>query len=222
MKLILASSGLANEEIISNLEEMVSKSRDKINVIIINEAIKGESGNMRWFSEELTRLTEVLGGDVELVDLQAHDLEYIKSRIAPADVIFCFGGNTDYLANVFIETGFDKILPEILAEKVWIGSSAGSCILCHKESEEIQKAIYKEKRTADHFMDLVPIIFLPHLHGFYNFDRAEVIEASKFTDLPVYACSDDCALKVIDNNAPEILGSDYIVAQIGKIIEEDK
>lgn len=40
MKLILASSGLANEEIITNLEEMTGKSRDKINVAVINEAIK--------------------------------------------------------------------------------------------------------------------------------------------------------------------------------------
>lgn len=41
MKLILASSGLANEEIITALEEMVGKPRAEINVAIINEAIKG-------------------------------------------------------------------------------------------------------------------------------------------------------------------------------------
>lgn len=221
MKLILASSGLANEEIISTLEKMVGKSRNKINTVVINEAIKGESGDMRWFTEELQNLTTVLGGNIELVDLQAHDLEYIKARIAPADMIFCFGGNTDYLANVFMKTGFDKILPEILAEKVWVGSSAGSCVMCHKEADEIQDAIYKERRSADHFMDFVPIVFLPHLHGWFKFDRAEVVEASKSTDLPVYAMSDNSALKIIDDSEPIILGSDYIVAQNGKINKED-
>lgn len=217
MKLILASSGLANEEIITTLEEMVGKPRQAINVAIINEAIKAETGDMRWFSEELTRLTSVLGGNIEFVDLQAHDMDYVKSRLDLADMIFCFGGNTDYLANTFVKTGFDKILPEILDKKVWVGSSAGSCVLCHKESDEIQASIYKEKRETDHFMEYVPIIFLPHLHGFFEFDQPEVLHASELTDLPVYALSDDCALKIIDQNPPIILGTDYIVAQQGEL-----
>jgi peptidase E len=132
-------------------------------------------------------------------------------------MIFCFGGNADYLATVFERTGFADLLPEILAEKVWVGSSAGSCALCHKESEEIQQAIYKERREADHYMNIVPIVFLPHLHGFFNFDQPEVTRASESTDLPVYAVSDDCALQIIDQNPPIILGSYYIVAQNGVI-----
>lgn len=218
MKLLLASSGLANEEIIQGLEEMVSKPRQAINVAIINEAIKGERGDKRWFTEELERLTHIIGGSIDFVDLQAHSLSDIESQLAPADMIFCFGGNTDYLANIFIETGFDKILPKILAEKVWVGSSAGSCVLCHKESEEIQRAVYKEKRTADRFMNIVPIIFLPHLHDWIKYDQPEVLRASELTKLPVYAVSDECALKIIDNEDPVPLGSDYILAKAGKIL----
>lgn len=218
MRLILASSGLANEKIITTLEEMVGKPRKEINVAIINEAIKAESGDMRWFSEELERLAAILGGNLEFVDLQAHGMEYVKSRIDLADMVFCFGGNTDYLANIFVKTGFTKILPQILAEKVWVGSSAGSCILCHKESDEIQTSVYKEKRETDSFMNYVPIIFLPHLHGFFEFDKPEVLRASELTDLPVYALSDDCALKIIDQNDPVILGADYIIAKNGKIL----
>ena len=218
MKLLLASCGLANEEIITALEEMVGKPRKDINVAIINEAIKAETGDMRWFAEELERLSSIIGGNLEFIDLQAHDLDYIKTRIDLADMIFCFGGNTDYLATIFEKTGFAKILPEILAKKIWVGSSAGSCVLCHKESEEIQQAIYKEKREADRFMDIVSIIFLPHLHGFYKFDQPEVLRASEATDLPVYALSDNCALKIIDDNPPVILGTDYIVAKQGESI----
>lgn len=216
MKIILASSGLANEEIIGALEEMVGKPREEINVAVINEAIKGEQGDMRWFAEELQRITEVIGGNIEFIDLQAHDLDYVERRIDVADMIFCFGGNTDYLANIFIKTGFDKLLPKILAEKVWVGSSAGSCVLCHKESEEIQKTVFRKKREADHYMDIVPIIFLPHLHGFFKFDQEEVLRASELTDLPVYAVSDDCALKVVDGEVVAVLGTDYIVAKGGE------
>lgn len=217
MKLLLASSGLANEEIITALEEMVGKPRQEINVAIINEAIKGEPGDHRWFAEELTRVSSVLGGNLEFVDLQAHDLEQVKSRIDLADMIFCFGGNADYLANTFAKTGFDKILPQILAEKVWVGSSAGSCILCHKEAEEMQAAIYNEKREAEHFMEVVPIVFLPHLHGFFEFDGPEVCRTSELTNLPVYALSDNAALRIINDQPPIVLGSDYIVAEKGKL-----
>lgn len=217
MKLILASSGLANEEIITTLEEMVGKPRKDISVAVINEAMKGEPGDHRWFAEELARLTSVLGGNIEFIDLQAHDMDYVKQRIDLADMIFCFGGNTDYLANTFTKTGFDKILPQILAEKVWVGSSAGSCVLCYKEADEVQAAIYKESREADRFMEYVPIIFLPHLHGWFKFDTPEIKRASELTDLPVYALSDNAAIKIIDDKTPEIIGSDYIVAEKGEI-----
>lgn len=196
---------------------MVGKPRQEINVAVINEAMKGEPGDHRWFADELTRLVSVIGGNIEFVDLQAHEMEYVEERIDLADMIFCFGGNTDYLANTFIKTGFDKLLPRILTEKVWMGSSAGSCVMCHKEAEEIQETVYKEKRAAEHFMDYVPIIFLPHLHGFIEFDKPEIVRASELTDLPVYALSDDAALKVIDDQAPVVLGSDYVIAEKGEV-----
>ena len=144
MKIILGSCGLSTEPIIRTCENLVKKSRENINIIIINEAIKGESGDHHWFIEELQHLSKIIGGNIEFIDIQAHPLKYIEQRIAIADIVYCFGGNTDYLANTFIKTGFDRILPTILAKKVWVGSSAGSCVLCHKESEEIQKTIYKK------------------------------------------------------------------------------
>lgn len=217
MRIILGSWGLSNESIIKACEDLVGKNRKDINIVIINEAIKGEFGDHRWFIEELQRLSGIIGGNIEFVDIQAHPLDYVEQRIAAVDLVYCFGGNTDYLANIFIKTGFSKILPKILTEKVWVGSSAGSCVLCHKESEEIQKAIYKEKREADHFMDIIPIIFLPHLHGFYKFDKKEIEDASRLTDLPVYALSDEAAIIIEGNDLPKIIGKDYLIAEKGKI-----
>ena len=217
MKVILGSCGLSVEPIIKTCEELIGKSRKDANVAIINEAIKGEFGDHRWFVNELRHLSDTIGGNMEFVDIQAHPLDYVEQRIAEADFVYCFGGNTDYLANTFIHTGFDKILPKILAEKVWVGSSAGSCVLCHKESEEIQKTVYKEKREAEHFMDIIPIIFLPHLHGFYEFGEREVENASKLTDLPVYALSDEAAIIINGNDPLKVIGKDYILAQKGRV-----
>lgn len=216
MKMILASSGLANEEIVAALEELVGKKRQDINVAIINEAIKGESGDMRWFADELAQVGSVLGGGLEFVDLQAHDMDYVRARIDCADMIFCFGGDSGYLADVFEATGFAKILPQILAEKVWVGSSAGSCVMCHRNAE-IFDTVYKEKRGTSEFLEYVPIIFLPHLHGHYKFDQAEILHVSESTDLSIYAVSDNCALKIVDQEKPIVLGEDYLLAEQGKL-----
>lgn len=220
MKIILASAGLASEEIIREFERLIGKSRENANVVMINEAIKGETGDHRWFTDELTRLASVVGGNLEFVDLQAQTIEYIGERIDAADAVFCFGGNTDYLANVFMKTGFEKILPKILEEKVWVGSSAGSCVLCHQESAEISMEVYNEPRTAERFMNIVPLVFLPHLHGWFKFDVPEIIKTSKMTDLPVYALSDRAAVVVEDSGVLRVVGADYIVAKNGEVWNE--
>lgn len=221
MKLLLASSGFTNESIIKACEDLVGKPRSEINFIILNEAIKAESGDHRWFFESASEIATNFGGNLELLDLQAHPLDYVQARIAAADAVFCFGGSTDYLAETFIKTGFAKILSEILAEKVWVGSSAGSCVLCHKESQEASEGIFEEKQLIDHYLDLVPIVFLPHLHGWFKFDTPEILRESSLTELPVYAMSDQSALVVTGD--PESLvyqpvGTDYLIAERGALI----
>lgn len=157
MKLLLASSGFTNEAIIKACEKLVGKPRAEINFAIINEAIKVEPGDHRWFVEGVEEIAQNFSGRIEFIDLQANKLDYVEDRIAEADAIFCFGGNTDYLTKVFEKTGFSKILPEILSEKVWVGSSAGSCVLCHKESRETTEGVFEEKPMSSHYLGLVPI-----------------------------------------------------------------
>lgn len=96
---------------------------------MIYRGIEGDDMKIILASSGLGLANEEIGGNIEFIDLQAHDLDYVERRIDVADMIFCFGGNTDYLANIFTKTGFNKLLPKILAEKVWVGSSAGSCAL---------------------------------------------------------------------------------------------
>ena len=218
MKIILGSCGLSTEPITKTCEELVGKKRQDINAIVINEAIKGESGDHRWFVEELEHLAKTIGGNLEFIDIQAHPLDYVEKRIAEADLVYCFGGNTGYIANIFMKTGFEKMLPKILEEKVWVGSSAGSCVLCHKGPTSIQRTIYKEEYDANQYMGIIPIVFLPHLHGYFKFDERDIKQISKGIDLPVYALSDNAAI-VIDENRPlEVVGEDYIVARRGEVL----
>lgn len=223
MRLLLCSSGFTNTEIISACEDLVGKQRTKINFVILNEAIKAEQGDHRWFAEGLTEIIDNFGGVVELVDLQAHNLAYITERLETADVIFCFGGNTDYLTEVFLRTGFAEVLPQILKTKVWVGSSAGSCVLCHANTQKINQEIWQEETSVNDYLGLVPIIFMPHFHSdwFPNNTEQVVLEESKRQALPVYALSDQAALVVEGDQADQftykLIGQDYLVAQNAKI-----
>lgn len=226
MKLLMASSGFTNTAIVNALVELVGKKKKKINFAIINEAIKGEPGDHRWFAEALTQLSEHFSGGLEFVDLQSQDLSSAMARLELADVIFCFGGNTDYLKNVFDKTGFSKKMRRLLREKVWVGSSAGSCVLAHKESEVYQEEVYGEDRDTEEFLNLVPLEFLPHYGWYENMTRESVIEESKRTELPVYALSDGAALVVQDdedgNLNYKMVGRSYLIAHQGVVLEENK
>lgn len=225
MKAILASSGFTNEEIIQSLEGLAGKPRGEINFVILNEAVKAEAGDVRWLIEGLDEIAKNFGGTIELLDLQAHDLGYIKERIKGCDVIFCFGGQTDYLKEVFEKTGFGEILPEILEEKVWVGSSAGSCVLCHKESKETSVGVFEETVENRRYLELLPMFFLPHYKSdwFPQLTKEVAIYESKLTDLPVYLVSDQAAVVVRGSlEKPEfrVVGEGYVVVRDGKVIEE--
>ncbi len=70
MKVILASSGFTNEEIVKSCEELVGKPRTEINFLVLNEAIKAEIGDCRWFIDGLQEIAMNFGGNIELLDLQ--------------------------------------------------------------------------------------------------------------------------------------------------------
>lgn len=224
MKLILASSGFTNENIIRACEDLVGKPCAEINFLILNEAIKAEQGDCRWLIEGLEEIANNFGGTIELLDLQAHDLAYIQERIAVGDVIFCFGGQTDYLKKVFEETGFARLLPEILVQKVWVGSSAGSCVLCHKESKETSVGVFEETVENRHYLELLPWFFLPHFGSdwFPQLTEEVAMRESKLTDLPVYLMSDQSALVVrgdMDNLEVKPIGSGFVVLKDGEVVQ---
>ena len=127
MKLLLTSEGFTTEEIIQKCEELVGKNRKSINIAVINEAYAVvHENNLRWVMDDLNLVRNNFGGNLELVNLLSLGLDVVEERIGANDVIFVVGGHTDYLMSVYVKTGFDKLLPELLKDKVYVGSSAGS------------------------------------------------------------------------------------------------
>src|SRR3989338_9150981 len=102
MKLLLCSEGFYTQNIITACEKLVDKPKSSISVAVINEAYAVDhDNNLGWILDNLNVVKDNFGGNLELVNLLALDIDTVKERIAKNDVIYVVGGHTDYLMSVF-------------------------------------------------------------------------------------------------------------------------
>ncbi|MFO0862572.1 MAG: Type 1 glutamine amidotransferase-like domain-containing protein [Candidatus Saccharibacteria bacterium] len=221
MKLILASAGFYTPEIIEKCVQLVGKPQNKINFAVINEAYAVEHGDHGWVLDDLNRIKRNFKGNMELVNLLALDLDTVKKRIKHADVIFVVGGHTDYLMSVFKKTGFDKLLPELLENKVYVGSSAGSMVICNRVSTEAYQKIYGEANDygISQYLGLVDLAIKPHLGNplFPNNRKEVLLDVAKNYSGLIYGLHDDSAV-VVETDKQYTIGSESIKIKDGKII----
>ncbi len=220
MKLLLASAGFYTPEIATKCAELVGKPQDQINIAVINEAYAVEHGDHTWVLDDLNNIKKYFKGRMELVNLLALDQAITKERIDLADVIFVVGGHTDYLMQVFQKTGFDKLLPELLKTKVYVGSSAGSMVLGKRVSASAYAKIYGETEDYDitKYLGLVDFAIKPHLGSkLFRKNRKEVLlEVTEDYKGIVYGLADDSAI-VIDGDKTYTIGSEPAKIIDGKL-----
>ena len=213
MKLVLCSEGFATPNTVQACVELCSKPQDQISVAIINEAYAVEEGDKRWVLNNLKSVFENFSSEIDIVNLLALPIEEIEKRISSKDVIFVVGGDTDYLMQVFQRSGFDKLLPKLLEEKVYVGSSAGSMVIGKRISEAAYRLIYDEESTygVKEYLGLVDFSIMPHLDSPYFPNRKEtLIEAVGSFEGKVYGLRDDSAV-VIENEQLTLIGSKPVV-----------
>lgn len=213
MKLVLASAGFYTQEIVDTCVKLVGKPQDEITVAVINEAYAVEHGDHGWVLDDLNRIKRYFKARMELVNLLALDLETVRQRIELADVIFVVGGHTDYLMSVFRETGFDILLPELLRTKVYVGSSAGSMVVCQRISTEAYAKVYGEADDfgVSEYMGLVDVALKPHLGNklFPQNNEQVLLDVTAAYHGTVYGLTDDAAL-VVEGDRTYFVGSEPI------------
>jgi dipeptidase E len=165
------------------------------------------------------------GGDMEFINLLALPLTDVERRIKTKDVIFIIGGNTEYLMSVFQKTGFSKLLPKLLEEKIYVGSSAGSMVLGIQPPLALQAEFYGEELDygTKKYLELIDYAILPHLDSphFNNFRRREKYLPA-FDKIPkAYFLSDASAL-IVENTKTYPIGKNYVELENGKITENAK
>lgn len=209
MKLLLGSAGLYTKELADEMVRLVGKPSSEINVAIINEASKVEFGDMRdWFFDEINRIRDFTGGRIDFIDLQANDIETVRKNIAFADVIYCIGGNTEYLTKVMRETGFDVLLRELLETKVYVGSSASSMVIGKRINILAYRNKFgdKEDYGITDYLGIVDFHIVPHINSdeFSNRTREAVGAILAGVD-GVYLLEDTQAV-VVEGSAVNIVG----------------
>lgn len=82
--------------------------------------------NKNFVERDRQQLT-ALGFAVEDLDVEGRNEAQLRSLLGDEKLIYVQGGNTFYLLKTVRESGFDKLVPDLLDRgAVYLGASAGS------------------------------------------------------------------------------------------------
>jgi len=161
-------------------------------------------------------------GEVDIINLLALTIKQIEKRLSNIDVIFVIGGDADYLMSVYQKTGFDKFLPKLLENKVYVGR-CGFDGDWRAGFDAAYRLIYGEDGEfgVSNYLDLVNFSIMPHLDSPHFPNRKEsLFEAVDNLKGKVYGLRDDSAA-VVDGDKIKVIGSKPVVIEGGVIIDEN-
>ena len=204
MKLLLTSAGIKNETIKKEFYNLVGLTPEEIKAVFIPTAKNVEIGDKKWLIANLYEMSNIVG-EIDIVELTVQSPEVLKKRLEWADVIIVGGGNTYYLLEQVRKSGFSKMLPELLKDRVYVGISAGSIICCPKIDvatiDDGDENIVNLKDTSGlNFVDFEVSPHTPDVSLEANKEYAKTIKNK------LYAYDDDMAVKV-DGNKVELVGN---------------
>lgn len=209
MKLVLCSEGFKTPNTVQACVDLVGKPQDQITFAVINEAYAAKAGDKRWVISNLSDVAKNFPSEMDIVNLLAFPIDEIEERISKYDAIFVVGGHTDYLMSVFTKTGFDKLLPKLLENKVYVGSSAGSMIIGKRLTNEAYDLLYENTGyEVSKYLELVDFSIMPHMDSPRHPERMEKLsQAAQKNKGKIYGLNDDSAI-VVDGGKIEIIGSE--------------
>jgi dipeptidase E len=195
-KLLLASNGSAAIKGMKVLFDDVSK----IKLAYITTAGKGVED--KKYIETHKEKMKKEGYDFEELDIEGKNEVELREILKNKDVVFVEGGNTFYLLKAVRESGFDKVIKELIEKGVfYAGSSAGS----HLAGPTIETSTWKEPgKERNRFgvtdftgLNLVPFLIRAH------YDPAQkdfIAEKMKGTKYETKLLQDDQAILVEGDN----------------------
>lgn len=202
MKLLLTSNGISNPSIEKALRELVDSD---IKTAFIPTAANYSGNDKGWLINDMVRFQKL--GFITIVDIAALSKEEWLPRLQQANVIVLGGGQTKYLHEKMKESGLDKELPELLKTRVFVGISAGSIFAGERTwgaSENLFTTTYEESPEG---LGFTVVNFRPHYKSTHQnkntskpaINKENLEKATKDSKHKLYACDDNTAIKIVDN-----------------------
>jgi len=197
MKLILASD---LSFLLKYGYDLTGIPKNQIKIGRVITASKGESEKVQSFIEEVKNIIIENGYLIEDIDIEGKTKEEIKDFFKDKNVVHVEGGNTFYLLKAIRETGFADILKELLNEgKVYIGTSAGSYIMCPTIEVSDWNPDGKDRFGVIDFtaLDYVPFFLKVH----YKEEQEETVRKGiKTLKYPIHILKDGQGIFCEDGN----------------------
>jgi len=178
MKLILSSDG---SFLLKYGYEQTGIPKDQMRIGYITTAYQVSRNNFSFFDNYKKKVIDE-GYNLEEIDIKDKSEEDLREFFKDKNVIHIEGGNTFYLLKIIRETGFDKILKELINEgKVYIGTSAGAYIACPTIEVSIWNKDGKDRFGIEDFsaLNLAPFVLKVHYKDEMEEQVKEGIETLK-------------------------------------------
>jgi dipeptidase E len=161
-KLLLSSNG---SFVIEKGLKLLFEDISKIKLAYITTA--GNGSNDKTYLEVHKGLLKKEGYNFEELDIDGKNESELRELLKDKDAVYVDGGNTFYLLKAVCESGFDKVIKELIEKGVvYIGSSAGSYITCPTIEMSTWKKPGEEKERFGVVdltgMNLVPFLVKAH------------------------------------------------------------
>jgi len=145
-----------------------------------------------------------MGFSIKIVELNNKTKEQLRQELVGVDLIFVAGGNTFYLLEKALESGFNELIKDLVEKGViYIGASAGSVLVGPEISivKDLDDPTVAPNLKTTKGLGLVDFIVLPHFGSEFYKEKTEQIynewSKSKYKVIPL---TDRQAIIVIGDN----------------------
>lgn len=193
-KLLLTSTGLANQNITNQFLQIIDKPVSQIKIIFVPTASRSEE-ELKYVNESKKELLD-LGISANNIKTLNLDKPVSFQEVEDFDVIYVCGGNTFYLLKKAREAGFDKVIIEFAkTDKLYFGVSAGSILVCPNidiASPFDENDVNLTDLTG---LNLTDVIVSPH---YKDEEKTIIDDFKKKSQYKVVPLTDNQALLVLD------------------------
>ena len=210
--LFLSSAGVRFPIIKRELLKVLPKAPSQLSLSFVNTAANVVEDDT--FSREDEKELRNMGFSVQVVDIAGKNEGELREILGNQDVIYVEGGNGFYLLKQVKESGFEKVIKELIDRGVvYVGVSSGTYIACptiemHEWKRVVDNRYGLESLEA---MGLVPFLISVH----YNREKyRELIKRGiSKTTLPVRVLTDDQALLIKDGRVTLVGDGEEVVVE---------